>query len=209
IIGGLIPRPLPKPEGDNDNAIVHRNITLFGAPGTGKTSLGYSIGEAIGRLNGDAYGLRTTRNLPALFQALPRRLLQVNNFILFADDLTKALAKLRKIEREEVMDKWFDVRGELFKRGVNQGMVWMVGAAHSFYGLPLDFRRDADLVLARSTGTNPFDRRSVGNMFGSSTVNLLRGYEAKAQSNRDELGWTAWATKGASGIVFVARPTSI
>ncbi len=137
ILDGLIPDPLPE-SGGKDNAIHHLNIIIFGKPNTGKTTLAESIAQALARRYGqrNVKALRATRDLPGLFQNIdklfglfrkpPRAIL------LFADDMTKALRKLsgtvevknsngqvEKMRRIDYwLDKWYDIRGELFKRGI-------------------------------------------------------------------------------------------
>src|SRR5438094_2761976 len=152
ILDGLIPDPLPESIG-KDNAIHHLNIIIFGKPNTGKTTLSESIAQALARRYGqeDVKALRSTRDLPALFENLDKLFKRFRKppkaVLLFADDMTKALKKLsgtvavkdsngqlqkmRKIDYW--LDKWYDIRGELFKRGMRQGLVIMVAALHRFY----------------------------------------------------------------------------
>src|SRR3989475_1557958 len=172
ILDGLIPDPLPE-SGGKDNAIHHLNIIIFGKPNTGKTTLSESIAQALARRYGqeNVRALRSTRDLPALFENLDKLFKRFRRppkaVVLFADDMTKALKKLsgtvavkdsngqlqkmRKIDYW--LDKWYDIRGELFKRGMRQGLVVMVAALHRFYGGDIDLRADADLLLVRRTGT--------------------------------------------------------
>src|SRR3989442_9074911 len=171
ILDGLIPDPLPESSG-KDNAIHHLNIIIFGKPNTGKTTLAESIAQALVRRYGqrNVKALRATRDLPALFQNIDKLFGRFRKppkaVLLFADDMTKALRKLsgtvavkdsngqlekmRKIDYW--LDKWYDIRGELFKRGMRQGLVIMVSALHRFYGGDIDLRADPDLLLFGSTG---------------------------------------------------------
>src|SRR5947199_8602119 len=64
-------------------------------------------------------------------------------------DSNGQLQKMRKIDYW--LDKWYDIRGELFKRGMRQGLVIMVAALHRFYGGDIDLRADADLHMVRIT----------------------------------------------------------
>lgn len=102
------------------------------------------------------------------------------------------------------LDKWYDIRGELKKRGMNEGLAVMVTTTHRFYATPIDMRADVDLILARSTGTpGTFDARFVERVLGKETYAQLRRYETMALSDRTMLGWTGWATKMGSGLVFI------
>jgi hypothetical protein len=227
ILDGLIPNPLPDSSGQ-DNAIHHLNIIIFGKPNTGKTTLAESIAQALARRYGQSNvkALRSTRDLPALFQNLPRLFgrfrKQPKAVLLFADDMTKALKKLsgtvtvkNSIGHEEKMrkvdywlDKWYDVRGELYRHGMRQGLVVMVAGLHRFYGGDVDLRADADLLLVRSTGTpGTFDAQKVEKMLGPTVYYAMRQHEVDALRDRKELSWTAFVAKTGSGVFRVPRPS--
>jgi hypothetical protein len=226
ILDGLIPDPLPESIG-RDNAIHHLNIIIFGKPNTGKTTLSESIAQALARRYGqeNVRALRSTRDLPALFENLDKLFKRFRKppkaVVLFADDMTKALKKLsgtvavkdsngqlekmRKIDYW--LDKWYDIRGELFKRGMRQGLVIMVAALHRFYGGDIDLRADADLLLVRSTGTpGTFDANKVERMLGPVVYYAMRQHEVDALRDRKELAWTAYVAKTGSGVFRVPRP---
>src|SRR5437763_7657228 len=227
ILDGLIPDPLPESIG-KDNAIHHLNIIIFGKPNTGKTTLSESITQALGRRYGqeNVKALRSTRDLPALFENLDKLFKRFRKppkaVLLFADDMTKALKKLsgtvavkdsngqsqkmRKIDYW--LDKWYDIRGELFKRGMRQGLVIMVAALHRFYGGDIDLRADADLLLVRSTGTpGTFDANKVERMLGPVVYYAMRQHEVDALRDRKDLAWTDFVAKTGCGIFRVPRPT--
>jgi len=227
IIDGLIPDPLPE-SGGKDNAIHHLNIIIFGKPNTGKTTLAESIAQVLARRYGQSNvkALRSTRDLPALFQNLPkvfgRFRKQPKAVVLFADDMTKALKKLsgtvtvrNSLGHEEKMrkvdywlDKWYDIRGELFRHGMRQGLVVMVAGLHRFYGGDVDLRADADLLLVRSTGTpGTFDAQKVERMLGPTVYCAMRQHEVDALRDRKELSWTAFVAKTGSGVFRVPRPS--
>src|SRR6266852_2475341 len=186
ILDGLIPDPLPESSG-KDNAIHHLNIIIFGKPNTGKTTLAESIAQALAKRYGqeNVKALRASRDLPGLFQNIDKLFGRFRKppkaILLFADDMTKALRKLsgtvevkssngqlEKMRRIDYwLDKWYDIRGELFKRGMRHGLVVMVAGLHRFYGGDVDLRADADLLLVRSTGTpGTFDANRVEKMLG-------------------------------------------
>src|SRR5438552_385414 len=227
ILDGLIPDPLPESIG-KDNAIHHLNIIIFGKPNTGKTTLAEYIAHALARRFGqeNVKALRSTRDLPALFENMDKLFKRFRKppraVLLFADDMTKALKKLsgtvavkdsngqsqkmRKIDYW--LDKWYDIRGELFKRGMRQGLVIMVAALHRFYGGDIDLRADADLLLVRSTGTpGTFDANKVEKMLGSVVYYAMRQHEVDALRDRKELAWTAFVAKTGSGVFRVPRPS--
>lgn len=227
ILDGLIPDPLPESSG-KDNAIHHLNIIIFGKPNTGKTTLAESIAQALARRYGQSNvkALRSTRDLPALFQNLPKLFgrfrKQPKAILLFADDMTKALKKLsgavtvrNSLGHEEKMrkvdywlDKWYDIRGELFRHGMRQGLVVMVAGLHRFYGGDVDLRADADLLLVRSTGTpGTFDAQKVEKMLGPTVYYAMRQHEVDALRDRKELSWTAFVAKTGSGVFRVPRPS--
>src|SRR5437879_10258568 len=141
---------------------------------------------------------------------------------LFAEVMTKALKKfsgtvevknlnvqvekMRKIDYW--LDKWYDIRGELFKRGMRQGLVVMVAVLHRFYGGDIDLRADADLLLVRSTGTpGTFDANKVERMLGPVVYYAMRQHEVDALRDRKELAWTAYVAKTGSGVFRVPRPS--
>src|SRR5437899_1609337 len=199
ILDRLIPDPLPE-SGGKDNAIHHLNIIIFGKPNTGKTTLAESIAQALARRYGqeNVKALRSTRDLPALFENLDKLFKRFRKppkaVLLFADDMTKALKKLsgtvavkdsngqvqkmRKIDYW--LDKWYDIRGELFKRGMRQGLVIMVAALHRFYGGDIDLRADADRLLGRGTGTpGRFDGNKGDRMVGPLVYCALRHHRCE------------------------------
>ncbi len=227
ILDGLIPDPLPE-SGGKDNAIHHLNIIIFGKPNTGKTTLAESIAQALARRYGqrNVKALRATRDLPGLFQNIDKLFGRFRKppkaILLFADDMTKALKKLsgtvdvkmsngqsekmRKIDYW--LDKWYDIRGELFKRGMRQGLVVMVAGLHRFYGGDIDLRADADLLLVRSTGTpGTFDANKIEKMLGPVVYYAMRQHEVDALRDRKELAWTAFVAKTGSGVFRVPRPS--
>jgi hypothetical protein len=227
ILDGLIPDPLPE-SGGKDNAIHHLNIIIFGKPNTGKTTLAESIAQALARRYGqrNVKALRASRDLPGLFQNIDKLFGRFRKppkaILLFADDMTKALRKLsgtvevknsngqsEKMRRIDYwLDKWYDIRGELFKRGMRQGLVVMVAGLHRFYGGDVDLRADADLLLVRSTGTpGTFDANKVEKMLGSVVYYAMRQHEVDALRDRKELAWTAFVAKTGSGVFRVSRPS--
>src|SRR5213594_1453219 len=227
ILDRLIPDPLPE-SGGKDNAIHHLNIIIFGKPNTGKTTLAESIAQALARRYGqrNVKALRATRDLPGLFQNIDKLFGRFRKppkaILLFADDMTKALRKLsgtvevknsngqlEKMRRIDYwLDKWYDIRGELFKRGMRQGLVVMVAGLHRFYGGDVDLRADADLLLVRSTGTpGTFDANKVEKMLGPVVYYAMRQHEVDALRDRKELAWTGYVAKTGSGVFRVPRPS--
>ena len=227
ILDGLIPDPLPE-SGGKDNAIHHLNIIIFGKPNTGKTTLAESISQALARRYSqrNVKALRASRDLPGLFENIDKLFGRFRKppkaILLFADDMTKALRKLsgtvevknsngqlEKMRRIDYwLDKWYDIRGELFKRGMRQGLVVMVAGLHRFYGGDIDLRADADLLLVRSTGTpGTFDANKVEKMLGSVVYYAMRQHEVDALRDRKELAWTAFVAKTGSGVFRVPRPS--
>src|SRR3989475_2961108 len=121
-------------------------------------------------------------------------------------DSNGQLQKMRRIDYW--LDKWYDIRGELFKRGMRQGLVIMVAALHRFYGGDIDLRADADLLLVRSTGTpGTFDANKVERMLGPVVYYAMRQHEVDALRDRKELAWTAYVAKTGSGVFRVPRPS--
>jgi len=106
------------------------------------------------------------------------------------------------------LDKWYDIRGELFRHGMRQGLVVMVAGLHRFYGGDVDLRADADLLLVRSTGTpGTFDAQKVERMLGPTVYYAMRQHEVDALRDRNELSWTAFVAKTGSGVFRVPRPS--
>ena len=207
ILDKLIPEPLPTSQGIGDNAIHHLNIVAFGKPNTGKTSIGSSIFEyLVSRYGmGSVYAVRSSRDLVALLDNLPTR--PYKAVLLFLDDMTKALENVDRSTRGVLLGALYDIRGALSRcAGMNEGLVIVLSAVHRFYSTPIDLRADADLLLVRSTCTpGTFDARTVRNMLGNSVYNQMRKKEGQALVNRSELGWTGWASRNGSGMVFIPK----
>jgi hypothetical protein len=227
ILDGLIPDPLPT-SGGKDNAIHHLNLIIFGKPNTGKTSLGESLAQALARryVQKNVKALRSTRDLPALFENTDKMFGRFKKppkaILLFADDMTKALKKLsgtvqvkdsngrvQKMRKVDYwLDKWYDIRGELFRHGMQEGLVVMVAGLHRFYGGDVDLRADADLLLVRSTGTpGTFDANKVEHMLGPVVYYAMRQHEVDALRDRKELAWTGFVAKTGSGVFRIPRPS--
>jgi len=192
------------------------------------TTLSESIAQALAKRYGqeNVKALRSTRDLPALFENMDKLFKRFRKppkaVVLFADDMTKALKKLsgtvavkdsngqvQKMKKVDYwLDKWYDIRGELFKRGMRQGLVIMVAALHRFYGGDIDLRADADLLLVRSTGTpGTFDANKVEKMLGPVVYYAMRQHEVDALRDRKELAWTGYVAKTGSGVFRVPRPS--
>jgi len=192
------------------------------------TTLAESIAQSLARRYGqrNVKALRATRDLPGLFQNIDKLFGRFRKppkaILLFADDMTKALRKLsgtvavknsngqlEKMRRIDYwLDKWYDIRGELFKRGMREGLVVMAAGLHRFYGGDIDLRADADLLLVRSTGTpGTFDANKVEKMLGSVVYYAMRQHEVDALRDRKELAWTAFVAKTGSGVFRVPRPS--
>jgi hypothetical protein len=121
-------------------------------------------------------------------------------------DSNGQVQKMKKVDYW--LDKWYDIRGELLKRGMRQGLVIMVAALHRFYGGDIDLRADADLLLVRSTGTpGTFDANKVERMLGPVVYYAMRQHEVDALRDRKELAWTAYVAKTGSGVFRVPRPS--
>jgi hypothetical protein len=242
LLADMLPETLPKAEGIHDNAIIHLNLVIFAKADAGKTNIGECVLEAISKRYGMANvcGLRSSRDLPAIFQNLslafqngtPRAL------VLFFDDMDEALSKLtgslsirgggymdtdplsgglssfhgtvteRQNQKAFWLDKFYDIRGELAKRGMREGLVVMVTSVHRFYSTPLEMR-DADLVLCRTTPlAATYDARVIEKMLGSDVYETLTKHESKALKDRSELDYTAYRAKIGSGIVRIPRAIS-
>jgi hypothetical protein len=120
-------------------------------------------------------------------------------------DSNGQVQKMKKVDYW--LDKWYDIRGELLKRGMRQGLVIMVAALHRFYGGDIDLRADADLLLVRSTGTpGTFDANKVERMLGPVVYYAMRQHEVDALRDRKELAWTAYVAKTGSGVFRAPRP---
>src|SRR5437867_8720043 len=105
------------------------------------------------------------------------------------------------------LDKWYDIRGELFKRGMRQGLVIMVAALHRFYGGDIDLRANAELLLDRSKGTpGTFDANKDERMLGPVVYYAMRQHEVDALRDRKELAWNAYVAKTGSGVFRAPRP---
>src|SRR5260370_12417980 len=227
ILDGLIPDPLPE-SGGKDNAIHYLTIITSGKAKPGKTTLAESIVKALARRYGqrNVKALRATRDLPGLFQNIDKLFGRFRNppkaILLFADDMTKALKKLsgtvevkmsngqsEKMRRIDYwLDKWDDIRGGLFKRGMRQGLVVMVAGFPRFYGGDIDLRADADLLLVRSTGTpGTFDTSKVEKMLSPVVYYAMRQHEVDALRDRKELAWPAFVAETGTGVFRVPRPS--
>ena len=205
ILDQLVPDPLPRSHGPNDNAIAHLAITVFGKANTGKTTIGNTIYAHLLRRYGanSVYAVRSSSDLFTLLDNLPTRPYQA--VLLFLDDMTKALEKLNRRDRAILLGALYDIRGALRRAaGMREGLVIVLSSVHRFYASPIDLRADNDLLLVRSTGTpGTFDARTVRGMLGDFAYEKLRKYETMALRDRNMLGWTGWASKAGSGLVYI------
>jgi hypothetical protein len=205
ILDQLTPDPLPRSHGPNDNAIAHLSITVFGKANTGKTTIGNTIYEHLLQRYGanNVYAVRSSSDLFSLLDNLPTR--PYRAVLLFLDDMTKALEKLNRRDRALLLGALYDIRGALRRSaGMREGLVIVLSSVHRFYASPIDLRADNDLLLVRSTGTpGTFDARIVQRMLGIRTYDSLRRYETMALRDRNMLGWTGWASKAGSGLVYI------
>jgi hypothetical protein len=181
------------------------SITVFGKPNSGKTTIGNTIYQHLLHRYGagNVYAVRSSSDLFTLLDNLPTR--PYRAVLLFLDDMTKAVEKLNRRDRAILLGALYDIRGALRRSaGMREGLVMVLSSVHRFYASPIDLRADNDLLLVRSTGTpGTFDARTIQRMLGVRTYDSLRRYETMALRDRDMLGWTGWASKAGSGLVYI------
>ena len=188
-----------------DNAVVKRNISIYGGQATGKSHTArWILEQAKKRYRGrKIYAIRHKDDLGALLNNLsPHHKIQV----IFGEDLTSALDVLRRSKRSEVAREWYRIRHRLREAtGSPYGLIIAILGLHRFHGIPAAFRQDNDLLIFKSIPTSPWDMEIVKRFIGPDGVSFLQQIEAERVHNPDFIAYGVWWHRGEIGVWYNPR----
>jgi len=178
------------------NNIIHKNVVVYGKPGSGKTETIRAIAErAVAKYGPDNVNASMVYNgeLELLLEyGLDDRLIQ----LLFADNVT--LVKPRKVD----IQNFFKIR-HYFRMltGKNNGLIITFLAAHRFYGIDISLRTNFDLLIARNSPTNPWDYNIMKRFLGEEGISLMEVLEEERETRRNLYKYSVFYSKRRRGVL--------
>ena len=121
--------------------------------------------------------------------------------IIFAEDLTSTLDKLGKKEKNQLASDWFKIRHKL-RDAIDQqeGLIIGILGLHRFHGVPPAFTTDIDLMIFKSSSSNPFDNRIIKEYVGRDGMKFLEMLEQERLNDPMFKGYGIWYHKGEVGV---------
>ena len=180
------------------NAIIFKNILLFGFQGEGKTAVANAIAYKFKRYYGEENVNATMSengNLDIILrQGFDDRLVNV----VFVDNLT-----MRKIDNSTLAD-YFMCRHLVSRRFDRyNGYIFSILSLHRFFSIPTELRTNMDGIIIRNSSMNPYDRSFLKRLIGEEGLEILEELEAKRLYQRSLMNWNYFASKYFSGLVRI------
>lgn len=123
--------------------------------------------------------------------------------VAFAEDLTSALDKLGRSEAKEAASSWFKIRHKLRDASSHQeGLIMGVLGLHRFHGVPPPFTTDIDLMVFKSSSTNPYDNNIIRKYVGGDGMEFLEMLEKERLNDPVFKGYGIWCHKGEVGVWY-------
>ena len=123
--------------------------------------------------------------------------------IIFAEDLTSALDKLSKKEKNEAASAWFKIRHKLRDAtGYQEGLILAILGLHRFHGVPVQFTTDIDLTIFKSASSNPFDADIIKRYVGRDGMKFLEMLEQERFNDPVFKGYGIWYHRGETGVWY-------
>jgi len=181
--------PIPEVKGYKPNCIIHRNMLLYGAQGSGKSeTIRRLVEEAILRYGEENVNAMTAEagHLGLVYHYLDNKPIQ----IVFVDDMT--LVKQKK----EDLATFFRIRHEWSKRtGRKNGYVLTIMGIHRFFAIPVELRTNFEFFLARSCPDNVYDKHFMKQYFKEDLLKQLLWIDMNRPKNRSLFTYTLWRDK--------------
>lgn len=178
------------------NNIIHRNVVIYGKPGSGKTEVVRACTEkAIEQYGAKNVNASLVHNgeLNVLMEyGLDNKPVQ----LLFADNVT--LVKPKKVD----IQNFFKIRHYYrMLTGKCNALIVTFLAAHRFHGINISLRTDFDLLLARNSPTNPWDHNIMKRFLGEDGISLMEVLEEERESRRNLYRFSVFYSKREKGLL--------
>jgi len=178
------------------NNIIHRNVVIYGKPGSGKTeAVRACVEKAVEKYGREKVNSSLARNgeLGLLLESgMDDKPVQ----ILFADNVT--LVKPKKVD----IQNFFKIRHYYrMLTGSNNALLVTFLAAHRFHGMDISLRTDFDLLLARSSPTNPWDNNIIKRFIGDEGISLMEVLEEERETRRKLYRFSMFYSKRKKGLL--------
>lgn len=156
-----------KPPREDANVTVWNNIFIYGAIGTGKTELSYSLCK-LAEERYKQLDVWMCYDLQEVLMATERSSKPFNIYIL--DDCTDI-----RPSKEDLHD-FFRLR-HIYSRssGRRSGYLITILGFHRFWNIPIELRSSFNFLFLKSIPTNEFDKRFIERMFGKRLINEFSG----------------------------------
>jgi hypothetical protein len=185
-----------------ESPILFKSLVIFGAPGSGKTSVANYIAREACRYYGiENVNARYVKHGEIGFLirfGLERKLVN----ILFIDNLT-----LVKVD-QGALRSYFKIRHHQIFDHQKQGYVLSIIAIHRFHGCPVEVRTVMDGLIVLDSTMNPYDRTVLKQFVGEDVLKYMDEISSKKQENLELKSIAYYKSKSLEGwlkIPFVSE----
>jgi GTPase SAR1 family protein len=180
-----------------ESPILFKSLVIFGAPGSGKTSIANYIAK-------EAFNYYGIENVNARYVShgeigflirfgVEKKLVN----ILFIDNLT--LVKVSPT----TLQSYFNIRHHQIFDWQKEGYVLSIVAIHRFHSCPLEVRTIMDGLIVLDSTMNPYDRTVLKQFVGEDVLKYMDDISAKKQENPELKSLAYYKSKSLEGWVQI------
>ena len=123
--------------------------------------------------------------------------------VVHAEDLTSTMDKMGRKYTADAGSTWFKIRHKLRDAtDRQQGLIVGILGLHRFHGVPPPFTTDIDLMIFKSSSSNPHDKRTIKQYVGQDGINFLEMLEQERRNDPMFKGYGIWYHKGETGVWY-------
>jgi len=187
---------------DQINAVLFKNIVLYGPIGSGKTELVRAITEKTikkyGENNVNAIKADNGELLSLIDFGLDDKLIQ----LLFCDDIS-----IRRID-PLILAEYFRIR-HTWKSATkrNYGFILGIVSTHRFHNTPPALRSNFNALIIKRAPDNPWDRNFIARLVGHPALGFLDIVGLECDNDPDLMRYALVYMNGMTGILDLPMAT--